>query len=172
MPDPHDAQREVTPLEGHERGEGWHLGDAVGNRSRAVATVIAGVLVLVAVATAVNGAWAAAGLLLAIAVGAAVLRLGRDPMPRMPQLQEGEGVLLPARPVVLVTWLLLGLLMSGSGVALALGRLVGAGVPDRAEVTGAVIGGGVALLLGLVILGATWSGVRHRRAPAEVPAPP
>ncbi|GAA4670391.1 hypothetical protein GCM10023226_03700 [Nocardioides nanhaiensis] len=170
MPDPHDAQQEVTPLEGHERGEGWHLGDAVGNRSRTVATVIAGLLVLVAAAAAVNGAWPAAGLLLAIAVGAAVLRLGRDPMSRTPQLAEGEGVLLPARParpVVLVTWLLLGLLLSVSGVALALDQLVSAGAPDRAEVTGAVLAGGVALLLGMVVLGATWSGVRHRSTPRQ-----
>lgn len=170
MPEQHDPQQETTPLEGHERGEGWHLGDAVGNRSRAVVTVIAAVLVLVAASAAANGAWPAAGLLLATAVGAAVLRLGRDPAPRTPHLAEGDGVLLPARParpVVLVTWLLLGLLMSVSGVALALSLLLGDGTADRAQVTGAVLGGGVALLLGLVVLGATWSGVRHRLAPRQ-----
>lgn len=170
MPEQHDPQPETTPLEGHERGEGWHLGDAVGRRSRAVATVIAAVLVLVAASAALTGAWPAAGLLVAIAVGAAVLRLGRDPAPRRPQLEEGEGVLLPARParpVVLVTWLLLGLLLTVSGTALALSLLVGDGTADRADVTGAVLGGSLALLLGLVVLGATWSGVRHRRAPRQ-----
>ena len=153
----------TTPLRFNESGEGWHLKPKRRILFYAAGLLIGAIFLFAAVAAFGDGKPVAGVVMVVIGLALGSLPFGgRRKVRQPPRLYDG-GLLLPAKPMSVMTIASLGLI----GPILVIGSIGVAVDAFRGDgsVVGSIIGMIIGTLFGLLMCLGAYAGVKQRRAP-------